>query len=99
VGGGFWFIRRQPGDIRVHVMVLWRWPKMRGKTARRNFVPDSFLLLHENRWYAIRAAGTGGMCPEHCMAGCLCVACLPLMQPSSVFVVDHFVKFQGVTQM
>ena len=57
--GDFCIKRRQPGDIRVHVMVLWRWLARRGKTARRNFAPGPIPLLHENRCYAIRAARNG----------------------------------------
>ena len=57
--GDFCFIRRQPGDIWMYVMVLWRWLARRGKTARRNFAPGPIPLLHENRCYAIRAARNG----------------------------------------
>ena len=57
--GDFCFKRRQPGDIRVYIMVLWRCVARRGKTARRNFVPGPIPLLHENRCYAIRAARNG----------------------------------------
>ena len=98
VGGFFCYIREQPGDIRVHVMLLWRCLARRGKTARRNFVLGTIPLLHENRCYVIRAARNGRDLSGSLDGGVLVPGAFTPHATITGFRGGSFCEVSGVTQ-